>query len=165
MALSSSYVWTAGGDSWLLEETAQNKTTANHTNKRYIAGLLFAQQFYLGADLFIIRHLRESTHPAGITPQGFLKTNTVLWLCFGKVEDCFRSQLPFKGRNSFKVFQSGGGGSCTHAHSVPSYTSATHDPLFRSSNQKEVSFSLDTYYKLRSMSNRKNWNLNPLPVR
>ena len=102
-------LWTAGGDSWLLEETAQ-QTTAHHTNKRYTAGLLFAQQFYLDADLVIIRHYRESTHPAGITPQGFLQTNTVLWLCFGKVEDCSRSQLPFKGRNSFKAFQSGKGG-------------------------------------------------------
>ena len=100
----------------LLEETADcwkrqhKKKTAHHTNKRYTAGLLFAQQFYLDADLVIIRHYRESTHPAGITPQGFLQTNTVLWLCFGKVEDCSRSQLPFKGRNSFKAFQSRGGG-------------------------------------------------------
>ena len=67
----------------LLEETADcwkrqhKKKTAHHTNKRYTAGLLFAQQFYLDADLVIIRRYRESTHPAGIIPQGILQTNTI----------------------------------------------------------------------------------------
>ena len=112
-------LWTAGGDSWLLEETAQ-QTTAQHTNKRYTAGLLFVQQLYLDADVFIIRHWRELIHPAGITPQGFLQTNTVLWLCSGKLKIVSDRNCLSKDVTASKYFNRGGGGSCTHASSCSS---------------------------------------------
>ena len=151
----------------LLEETADcwkrqhNKRQLNTPISITLLGCFLFINSIFGADLFIIRHWRESTHPAGITPQGFLQTNTLLWLCFGKVEDCFRSQLPFKGRNNFQIFQWG------FLHARAWYIQLQVQPIhefFRTSNQKIFLISLDTHLNLRSMWIGKNWKLNPLPI-
>jgi hypothetical protein len=162
-------LWTAGGDSWLLEETAQ-QTTAHHTNKRYTAGLLCVQQLYLDADIFIIRHWRESTHPAGITPQGFLQTNTVLWLCSGKLKIVSDRNCLSKDVTASKYFNRGGGGGLARTRvPVPRYTHNckcnSQHTFFRTSNQNLFLLSLDTHSNLRSMWNGKleNWKL-PLPI-
>ena len=99
---------------------------------------------------------------------GFLANQHSPLAVFRKVEDCFRSQLPFKGRNSFQIFQLRGVLARTRVP-VPQHTHMckcnSQHTFFRTSNQNLFLLSLDTHSNLRSMWNGKleNWKL-PLPI-
>ena len=93
---SSSFVWTAGGESWQLEETA---SCTSHPNNRTLSWLASNSILFQCRFLIIVRHFGRVDISSGTYTTGFLhKTDMISWLCSGNSKFCrFADQLPYKG--------------------------------------------------------------------